>query len=97
MAKQQKTSTFAWEGINRRGQNAKGEIVALNSAYAKAQLRKQGIEPRKVKKVAEPLFGIGGGKLREKDQTVRYNVFYASNGNYGQVRSTTSTSLRYRE
>ncbi|MEC8523293.1 MAG: type II secretion system F family protein [Pseudomonadota bacterium] len=66
MAKQQKTSTFAWEGINRRGQNAKGEIVALNSAYAKAQLRKQGIEPRKVKKVAEPLFGIGGANSGKK-------------------------------
>lgn len=66
MAKQQKTSTFAWEGINRRGQNAKGEIVALNSAYAKAQLRKQGIEPRKVKKVAEPLFGIGGSNSGKK-------------------------------
>jgi len=63
MAKEQKTSTFVWEGVNRRGQAAKGEIVALNSAYAKAQLRKQGIEPRKVKKAPEPLsiLGIGGG------------------------------------
>ena len=60
MAKQQKTATFVWEGINRRGQTSKGEIVALNSAYAKAHLRKQGIEPRKVKKRTEPLFGIGG-------------------------------------
>lgn len=59
MAKQQKNSTFFWEGINRRGQTTKGEITALNSAYAKAQLRKQGIEPRKVKKQTEPLFGIG--------------------------------------
>ena len=66
MAKQQKTSTFVWEGINRRGQNAKGEIVALNSAYAKAQLRKQGIEPRKVKKATEPLFGIGGANSGKK-------------------------------
>lgn len=64
MAKQQKTSTFVWEGINRRGQSSKGEIVALNSAYAKAQLRKQGIEPRRVKKAAEPLFGIGGAKKK---------------------------------
>jgi type IV pilus assembly protein PilC len=61
MAKQQKTSIFVWEGVNRRGQPVKGEISALNSAYAKAHLRKQGIEPRKVKKAAEPLFGIGSG------------------------------------
>ena len=45
MAKQQKTSIFVWEGVNRRGQPAKGELSALNSAYAKAHLRKQGIEP----------------------------------------------------
>ncbi|WP_370216754.1 type II secretion system F family protein [Thalassolituus sp.] len=72
MAKQQKTSTFVWEGINRRGQPAKGELVALNSAYAKAQLRKQGIEPRKVKKAAEPLFGLGGKssqKIKSSDIT----------------------------
>lgn len=72
--KQQKSSTFAWEGINRRGQAAKGEIIAINSAYAKAQLRKQGIEPRKVKKAAEPIsiFGIGGGgskKIKSSDIT----------------------------
>ena len=72
MPKQQKTSTFTWEGVNRRGQNTKGEIVALNSAYAKAQLRKQGIEPRKVKKATEPLFGIGGKsskKIKSSDIT----------------------------
>jgi len=72
--KQQKSSTFTWEGINRRGQAAKGEIIAINSAYAKAQLRKQGIEPRKVKKAAEPIsiFGIGGGgsqKIKSSDIT----------------------------
>lgn len=66
MAKQQKTSIFTWEGVNRRGQPAKGEISALNSAYAKAQLRKQGIEPRKVKKASEPLFGLGSGPKRKK-------------------------------
>jgi type IV pilus assembly protein PilC len=66
MAKQQKTSVFVWEGVNRRGQPAKGEISALNSAYAKAHLRKQGIEPRKVKKATEPLFGIGGGPKKKK-------------------------------
>jgi type IV pilus assembly protein PilC len=73
MAKQQKTSVFAWEGVNRRGQAVKGELSALNSAYAKAHLRKQGIEPRKVKKATEPLFGIGGGSsqkaIKPKDIT----------------------------
>ncbi|PHS01870.1 MAG: type II secretion system protein F [Oceanobacter sp.] len=66
MAKQQKTSVFVWEGVNRRGQPAKGELSALNSAYAKAHLRKQGIEPKKVKKASEPLFGLGSGPKRKK-------------------------------
>jgi type IV pilus assembly protein PilC len=75
MAKQQKTSTFVWEGINRRGQSTKGEIVALNSAYAKAHLRKQGIEPRKVKKAAEPLFGIGGSNSGKKIKSADITFF----------------------
>lgn len=74
MAKQQKTSTFAWEGVNRRGQAAKGEIVALNSAYAKAQLRKQGIEPRKVKKAAAPLFSFGSGGKRVKSTDITFFI-----------------------
>jgi type IV pilus assembly protein PilC len=66
MAKQQKTSIFVWEGVNRRGQPTKGELSALNSAYAKAHLRKQGIEPRKVKKKTEALFGLGSASTRKR-------------------------------
>lgn len=74
MAKQQKTSTFAWEGVNRRGQTTKGEIVAINSAYAKAQLRKQGIDPKKVKKAAQPLFSFGGGKKKVKSSDITFFI-----------------------
>jgi type IV pilus assembly protein PilC len=75
MAKQQKTSTFVWEGVNRRGQKTKGEISALNSAYAKAHLRKQGIEPRKVKKATEPLFGIGSGTSSKRIKAADITFF----------------------
>jgi|TARA_B110000211_G_scaffold233914_1_gene301595 type IV pilus assembly protein PilC len=75
MAKQQKTSVFVWEGVNRRGQPAKGELSALNSAYAKAHLRKQGIEPRKVKKATEPLFGIGGGAKKKRIKAADITFF----------------------
>jgi len=75
MAKEQKTSTFVWEGVNRRGQTAKGEIIALNSAYAKAQLRKQGIEPRKVRKAPQPLFGIGSGSRSKKIKSADITFF----------------------
>ena len=56
-----KTITFQWEGINRRGQKIEGEMLGENSAIVKAQLRKQGISPKKLKRKSEGLFGMGGG------------------------------------
>ncbi|WP_300424987.1 type II secretion system F family protein [Thalassolituus sp.] len=66
MAKATKTSMFVWEGVNRRGQAVKGEMSSANSALVKAQLRKQGIDPKKVKKAPQPLFGIGGGPKKKR-------------------------------
>lgn len=45
-----KTSSFRWEGTDRRGVKVKGEISGQNPALVKAQLRKQGINPQKVVK-----------------------------------------------
>src|SRR5690606_389854 len=54
-----KTSTFAWEGTDRRGGKLKGEMNGQNPALIKAQLRKQGINPLKVRKKSVALFGAG--------------------------------------
>lgn len=54
-----KTSVFTWEGIDRRGTKVKGELSGPNPALVKAQLRKQGINPFKVRKKSAPLFGAG--------------------------------------
>ncbi len=62
MAKEEKRVTFKWEGINRRGQTVKGELMGQNAAMIKANLRKQGITPKKVRKEAQPFLGLGGGK-----------------------------------
>ncbi|GAD64137.1 type II secretion system F family protein [Aquipseudomonas alcaligenes] len=62
-----KTSTFAWEGTDRRGSKIKGEMNGQNPALVKAQLRKQGINPLKVRKKAQPLFGGSGGKIKPMD------------------------------
>ena len=48
---------FTYEGTNRGGQKVKGEIFALSDALAKNELRKQGINPLRVKKKPKPLFG----------------------------------------
>lgn len=45
-----KSSTFAWEGKNKNGRKIKGELVSTSVALAKAELRKQGIDPIKVRK-----------------------------------------------
>lgn len=57
MAKQPKNVAFTWEGKNRRGQKVKGELSGPNMAVIKAQLRKQGIQPEKVKRASKPLLG----------------------------------------
>ena len=53
---------FTWQGVNRKGKKINGELQANNIIELKAQLRKQGITPSKVKKKAKPLFGLGGDK-----------------------------------
>lgn len=53
--------TFIWQGVNRKGKKVSGELSAASLLELKAQLRKQGITPGKVKKKAKPLFGLGGG------------------------------------
>lgn len=63
-----KTSTFAWEGTDKRGGKIKGEMNGQNPALVKAQLRKQGINPLKVRKKSASLFGAGaGGKIKPMD------------------------------
>ena len=52
-------STFVWEGTDRKGAKVKGEISGANPNLVKAQLRKQGINPLKVKKKAGSLLGKG--------------------------------------
>jgi len=54
-----KTSTFAWEGTNKQGAKIKGEVSGQNPALVKAQLRKQGINPTKVRKKSASLFSAG--------------------------------------
>lgn len=54
-----KTSTFAWEGTNKQGAKIKGEVSGQNPAMVKAQLRKQGINPTKVRKKSASLLNAG--------------------------------------
>ncbi|UQY36103.1 type II secretion system F family protein [Pseudomonas fulva] len=65
-AKAAKTSTFVWEGKDRKGSVVKGELSGQNPALIKAHLRKQGINPTKVRKKGMSLLG-GGKKIKPMD------------------------------
>ena len=71
MAKQankKSLDTFQWIGVSARGKRLEGEIAGNSIALVKAQLRKQGITPSKVKRKAKPLFGIQSvQKITPKD------------------------------
>ena len=60
--------TFQWVGVSTRGKRLEGEVTGASIALVKAQLRKQGITPSKVKRKAKPLFGFASTqKITPKD------------------------------
>jgi type IV pilus assembly protein PilC len=58
-------ATFVWEGTDRQGRKAKGEIKSSNQSLAKAELRKQGIVAKKVKKKSQSI--SFGGNVKPAD------------------------------
>ncbi|MGR9093289.1 MAG: type II secretion system F family protein [Gammaproteobacteria bacterium] len=64
-----KSDMFVWEGVDRRGKRVKGEMSGKSDALIKATLRRQGVNPLKVKKKPKSLFSAGG-KITSKDITV---------------------------
>ncbi len=58
-SKAAKAIVFTWEGTDKKGAKMTGELTGHNPALIKAQLRKQGISPTKVRKKPVSLFGSG--------------------------------------
>jgi type IV pilus assembly protein PilC len=63
-------TVFVYNGSNKRGQAVKGEISAFTVLEAKNLLRRRGISAKRVKKLARPLFGRGGEKIKAVDIAV---------------------------
>lgn len=61
---------FVWEGTDKKGSRAKGEVKGVSVTLVKAELRRQGINPLKVKKKPKPLFGGASKKITPKDIAV---------------------------
>ena len=71
MAEAAKSVMFVWEGKDKQGKVVKGEMTGQSDALVKAVLRRQGINPLKVKKKTKSLIGGGRGKrITPKDITV---------------------------
>ena len=51
--------TFIWSGVDKTGRSTQGEVNAPSVAIAKAQLRRQGVRAKRIKKKTAPLFSMG--------------------------------------
>jgi type IV pilus assembly protein PilC len=56
---------FVWEGTDRKGKKVKGKAMAASEAAVRADLRRQGVVPSRIKKQGKNLFG--GGKITPAD------------------------------
>lgn len=65
-----RTDMYLWEGIDRTGKRVKGEMSGQSDAVVRSVLRRQGINPLKVKKKSKPLLGGSSAKITTKDITV---------------------------
>ncbi len=64
-----KQNVFTWEGTDRKGKKIKGESRAANPSMVKADLRRQGISPLKVRKKSQ-LLSASKKKIVPKDIAV---------------------------
>src|SRR4029077_15940841 len=59
---------FAWEGRDKRGARVKGKSLAPDEAALRAELRRQGIAPSRIKKQTQAF--SKGGKVNAADIAV---------------------------
>ena len=52
----QKLSIFNWEGLDKKGKKLQGVTEAISVAYVNAMLRRQGVNPTKVRKQTKSIF-----------------------------------------
>ncbi len=66
----EKAYIYSWEGADRKGRKVKGETRASSLALVKADLRRQGLTPLKVRRKSASLFGNRKKKITAKDIAV---------------------------
>jgi type IV pilus assembly protein PilC len=63
------TTPFLWEGTDRNGKKVKGKANAASEAAVRADLRRQGVVPSRIRKDSPGLFK-GGGKITPADISI---------------------------
>ncbi len=69
---------YTWRGVNRKGKKKKGEMEADSENFVRLTLRRQGIEPTKIKPKAKDLFAnvkFLQPKVTEKDIVIMTRQF----------------------
>ncbi len=60
-------TTFIYKGVDKKGAKVQGEIIGSSAALVKAQLAKQGISTRAVRKKPKPLLGGFNKTIKPQD------------------------------
>ena len=69
---------YVWKGVNRKGKKKKGEIEADNENFVRHTLKRQGIEPSKIKPKPKDVFAnvkFLQPKVTDKDIVVMTRQF----------------------
>ncbi len=70
MATEAAQSLYLWQGTDKSGNKTKGEIQGSSQALVKAQLRKQGVNPTRVRRKGKDLFGPKKQAIKPSDIAV---------------------------
>ena len=65
-----KPTIFVWEGSDRQGRRIKGQTRADNPNLVRAEMRKQGLRPIKIRKKTTALFSSRKQRITPKDIAV---------------------------
>ena len=72
LKKRPKFDAYVWEGVDKQGKKAKGEMEAASVAYVNSTLRRQGISPVKVNKRRSNFFKAA--RKKRKLETAGWRV-----------------------
>lgn len=70
MATEAAQNVYVWQGLDKSGNKTKGEIQGSSQALVKAQLRKQVVNPTRVKKKSKDLFAPRKQKIKPSDISI---------------------------